>query len=64
MSEFAGTEWRKATASNNDGNCVEVAHVADLVGVRDSKDRQGPVLRFTAAEWAAFTAGVRAGEFD
>lgn len=34
------------------------------VTVRHSKDPTGPRLAFTAAEWAAFTAGVRAGEFD
>ena len=42
--------------------------VADLDGggraVRDSKDPAGGFLLFTAAEWVAFTAGVRAGEFD
>jgi hypothetical protein len=33
--------------------------------VRDSKQQgQGPVLEFTAAEWAAFLGGVRGGEFD
>lgn len=56
--------WRKSSYSSDDGNCVEVA---DLDGgaraVRDSKDPAGPALIFTAAEWAAFTAGVRAGEF-
>jgi len=34
------------------------------VAVRDSKDPDGPILRFTAAEWAAFVEGVAAGEFD
>jgi hypothetical protein len=57
--------WRKSTRSGNDNACVEVA---DLDGggraVRDSKDPNGPVLSFTPAEWAAFTAGVRGGEFD
>ena len=43
--------------------------MADLPGggraVRDSKDHgRGPVLMFTAAEWLAFTKGVRDGEFD
>ncbi len=42
--------------------------VADLNhgsrAVRDSKDPTGPALMFTATEWAAFTAGVRTGEFD
>lgn len=58
--------WRKSSYSGgNGGACVEVA---DLPGggrvVRDSKDRTGAVLSFTAAEWSAFTAAVRDGEFD
>jgi hypothetical protein len=32
--------------------------------VRDSKDREGPVLVLTPDEWPAFTAGVRGGDFD
>jgi len=39
--------------------------IADLPqggrAVRDSKDPAGPVLTFTAAEWTAFTDGVRDG---
>lgn len=65
--ELTGASWRKSSYSTNGGaSCVEVA--ADLPGgviaVRDSKDRKGPALIFTAGEWAAFTAGVRDGEFD
>ena len=57
--------WRKSTRSGgNGGNCVEVAQLDDAVAVRDSKDRQGPVLVFTPAEWAAFLGGARDGEFD
>ncbi|KDA41418.1 DUF397 domain-containing protein [Frankia sp. B2] len=58
--------WRKSSYSNgNGGNCVEVADLPDGGrAVRDSKDRSGPTLVFTAAEWAAFVAGVRDGEFD
>lgn len=60
-----GLVWRKASASTSNGNCVEVAAIAGGgAAVRDSKDPDGPVLRFTAAEWAAFVAGVAAGEFD
>jgi hypothetical protein len=42
---------------------VEVAFVEDKVAVRDSKDRGGPVLLFTAHEWEAFIGGARDGEF-
>jgi hypothetical protein len=59
----AGASWRKATASNT-GGCVEITDTAAQVWVRDSKDRQGPVLFFTRQEWTAFLAGAQNGEFD
>jgi hypothetical protein len=63
MTEFY--EWRKSSRSGAQGNCVEVAvNVPGVAAVRDSKDPDGPKLIFTPAEWDAFTAGVRAGEFD
>lgn len=58
--------WKKASASGADDNCVQVATAADgTIGVRDSKkgDRSA-VLEFSPAEWSAFTDGVRGGEFD
>jgi len=57
--------WRKSTFSDDQG-CVEVAPVDDGgMLVRDSKQNgAGPVLVFTEVEWAAFRAGVLAGEFD
>ncbi|TMR07832.1 DUF397 domain-containing protein [Nonomuraea turkmeniaca] len=56
--------WHKSTYSGGDSNCVEVAFAADgTVGVRDTKDRTGPHLEFTSAEWRAFVAGVNNGEF-
>lgn len=59
------TNWRKSSRSDGGDNCVEVALSSDgSVGVRDSKDPEGPVLVFTPAEWDAFTGGVRDGEFD
>ena len=57
--------WRKSSRSNNGGNCVEVARLdGETIGVRDSKNPDGPVLRFTPAEWAAFLDGVARKEFD
>lgn len=59
-----GADWTKSKRSAANGNCVEtMAYQGDIL-VRDSKDPTGPVLRFTADEWAAFTAGVKDGEFD
>jgi hypothetical protein len=43
---------------------VEVAESGGSYLVRDSKNPTGPVLAFTRAEWDAFQAGVRAGDFD
>jgi hypothetical protein len=56
--------WVKSSLSLANGDCVEVASLPDgQVGVRDSKDSEGPVLRFTSSEWLAFIGGVRNGEF-
>ncbi|XTZ18854.1 DUF397 domain-containing protein [Micromonospora echinospora] len=53
--------WRKSTRSGGEGNCLEVAGFGDGIGVRDSKDRQGPVLSFPPAAWAAFARATVAG---
>jgi hypothetical protein len=56
--------WFKSTRSSGNGNCVEVAILDRGVAVRDTKDRSGPVLLFTPAEWDSFVAGAKNGEFD
>jgi hypothetical protein len=57
--------WIKSSLSFANGNCVEVASLSNgEIGVRDSKNSEGPVLRFTPDEWRAFLGGVRNGEFD
>lgn len=57
--------WIKSSLSFSNGNCVEVASLSrGEIGVRDSKDSEGPVLRFTPDEWHAFLGGVQNGEFD
>lgn len=48
----------------SDGTCVGVAIDHDEVRVVDTKNGDAAGLRFTPAEWAAFVAGVKAGEFD
>jgi len=56
--------WTKSSKSAN-GNCVEVARLAGgRVGVRDSKNREGAVLRFTPGDWRAFLGAMKAGKFE
>jgi hypothetical protein len=64
--EPAHARWIKSSYSGSGGgNCVEIADLDNgHRAVRDSKDPAGPALTFSAAEWSAFSAGVRAGEFD
>lgn len=59
------TPWVKASASKSEGECVEQRRIGDVIEVRDTKDAgQGPVLRFTPVEFAAWLDGGRNGEFD
>lgn len=61
------TAWHISSFSaNGGGNCVEAGPLndgTDRVAVRHS-NLQGEVIIYTKAEWQAFVAGVRAGEFD
>ena len=55
--------WRKSSFSGgNGGNCIEVGMQprARRVMVRDTKDRTGPVLAFTAPDWQRFTDQLKA----
>jgi hypothetical protein len=64
-STMAGSTWVKSSLSFANGNCVEVSdQPGGTIGVRNSREREGPVLRFTPDEWQAFLGGVRNGEFD
>ena len=58
------TSWRKSSRSLNDGNCVEARRAAAAVEMRDSKNNDGPVLRFQAGRWLEFIEGVHLGDFD
>lgn len=63
--EAQRARWIKATASNGTGACVQVARGGDdEVLLRNSRDPEGPIQSFTKAEWVAFLAGAKAGEFD
>lgn len=56
-------DWRRSSGCTL-GDCVEVTElVSGVVAVRNSRTPE-TVVAFTRQEWAAFLAGVRAGEFD
>ncbi|MGK5626963.1 DUF397 domain-containing protein [Streptomyces sp. URMC 123] len=55
--------WFKSSYSNNGGNCIEIATnlvvAHGVIPVRDSKDPNGPELRFTPDAWRSFVATVK-----
>jgi hypothetical protein len=58
-------QWRKATASNPSGNCLELAELAGgQIALRNSRFPTGPVLLGTRAAIAAFVHAARNGELD
>lgn len=54
-------QWTRRCA---DSSCVEVARDGEDVLVRDSKNANGPMLRFSREQWRSFRAGLVAGDFD
>ena len=66
MDDIDRARWRKSSYSGgNGGACVEVAVLPDGGrAVRDSKDPDGLKLALGPDEWLAFTAGLKAGQFD
>jgi hypothetical protein len=60
-----GLAWRKARRSTGNGCRVEVTEAANgMIVVRNSKDRRGPAVKYTADEWNAFIVRAKNGEFD
>lgn len=54
--------WRKSSYSGQGANCVEVADLPDGgMAVRDTKDHDGAMLRFSAEAWREFTSAIKDG---
>jgi hypothetical protein len=65
MDTMNDTPWIKASASGDQGSCIEMRRHDGMVQIRDTKDQgAGPVLTFRPDEVAAWIDGARAGEFD
>lgn len=60
--DLSAVRWRKSSHSGGSGgDCVEVAEIAPVLAVRDSKDPDGPVLMLDAGAWRALVRGIKAG---
>ena len=51
--------WRISSYSGGQGNCIEVVGHGNGVLVRDTKERTGPVLRFSPNAWRRFADQVK-----
>lgn len=61
MTDLTRAAWRKSMRSGSQGNCVEVAeNLPAGVGIRDSKDPDGPALVFEPRAFVAFIQGLKA----
>lgn len=60
--------WHISTRSGSNGtSCVEAGPLRDgsgRVAVRHSKAPDAATILYTRAEWSAFLAGAKDGEFD
>jgi hypothetical protein len=64
MSLMAAAAWdfRKSTRCES-STCVEVARLDGQAAIRNSTDPAVHLI-FAGADWSAFIAGIRAGDFD
>jgi hypothetical protein len=61
MRDDTFTDWRKASLSFSNGNCLSVGQGRSVIGVRDTKLEASPVLVFGSEGWGAFLSAVKSG---
>lgn len=59
---YSTLAWRTSSASGGAGECVEVAATSSFVLTRDSRDRSGPVLELTSAQWLGLVERIKNGD--
>ncbi|WP_158880619.1 DUF397 domain-containing protein [Amycolatopsis anabasis] len=55
---MTSASWRKSSHSAEEASCIEVA-TGVVVGVRDTKNREGGELRVPPDSWRAFLERAR-----
>jgi hypothetical protein len=60
--DHSSLPWRKSSFSES-ANCVEVAILkeSEVVYIRDSKNRNGPILSVSSSAWRELTHAIRTG---
>lgn len=56
--------WRTSRRSQQNGACVELAPLHEVMAVRDSKDPAGPFLAIPASQWATLLRTIKTGAHD
>ncbi|GAA0533420.1 hypothetical protein GCM10011581_18400 [Saccharopolyspora subtropica] len=55
MTDDNERDWFKSSYSGpNNNSCVEARFAPDGIDIRDSKDPDGPILRFDRTTWTKF----------
>lgn len=57
-----GIPWRTSSYTLQE-NCVEVSDIPGTSAVRDTKSREGAVLKFPSLEWRALVEAAKSDEF-
>jgi Domain of unknown function (DUF397). len=63
MSDFSSAQWRTSSYTEHGNDCVEVAAVPGVIGIRDSKDKTGTALEFSRTELAALMGDIKVGKY-